>query len=401
MTYRGAPSRPPLPEAALLAMADVLVSTDELDEAFDGLGRWERWPFGVGWGRRADLNTGVVFFRATNGSLAFIQAWRLAMLAKRDTGEHTNDQFVFVSMVHQAEMQPVTARADHMVAWRATLRAHGLDRPGAFAAVTPSTRGVSISKADFPSAAPCLPRNESLGRAGCAANRFTLGALPPLQPDATHTGCDPMPHTGCHPMPHTLPAHARHAAAARLHERPRLLHAARAGLRRPRAEPRRRPRAASCLGRDGAPRLSRRLSRHPDARAQQTLRARRTHARTVRTTARTLPQVHFTFQYSDTPDFPHGKRQRAREAALWTADPPSYYTEGRYVKLVGALYTAAQRVAIERRYPEWSPHRHMAIDAIQRAAVRDLLAFFNLLAFFIPNSHPNPNPTEPAPAPEP
>ena len=65
---------------------------------------------------------------------------------------------------------------------------------------------------------------------------------------------------------------------------------------------------------------------------------------------------------------------RAPCGSLWTADPPSYYTEGRYVKLVGALYTAAQRVAIERRYPEWSPHRHMAIDAIQRAAVRDLLA---------------------------
>ena len=73
MSYR-APARPPLPEAALLAMADVLVSTDELDEAFDGHGRWESWPFGVGWGRRADLNTGVVFFRATNGSKAFIQA---------------------------------------------------------------------------------------------------------------------------------------------------------------------------------------------------------------------------------------------------------------------------------------------------------------------------------------
>ena len=217
MTYRGAPSRPPLPEAALLAMADVLVSTDELDEAFDGHGRWERWPFGLGWGRRADLNTGVVFFRATNGSLAFIQAWRLAMLAKRDTGEHTNDQFVFVSMVHQAEMQPVTARADHMSAWRTTLRAHGLDRPEAFAAITPSTRGVSISKADFTGgAAPCLPRNVSLGRPGCAANRFTLGALPLLELSChtqaatryhtqaatrCHTQAATRCHTGCDPMP--------------------------------------------------------------------------------------------------------------------------------------------------------------------------------------------------------
>ena len=84
--------------------------------------------------------------------------------------------------------------------------------------------------------------------------------------------------------------------------------------------------------------------------------------------------VHFTFQYSDTPDFPHGKRQRAREAALWTADPDAYYSEGRFVRLVGPLYSAAQRAAIERRWPEWSPQRHMQIDAIQRALVRDLLA---------------------------
>ena len=82
MTYR-VPSRPPLPEAALMAMADVLVSTDELDEAFDGHGRWERWPFGVGWGRRSDLNTGVVFFRSTNGSKALLQARRSS------TGAHT------------------------------------------------------------------------------------------------------------------------------------------------------------------------------------------------------------------------------------------------------------------------------------------------------------------------
>ena len=73
MTYRHEATHPPYREAALMAMADVLVSTDELDEAYDGVGTWERWPFGVGWGRRAELNTGVLFFRATNGSKAFIQ----------------------------------------------------------------------------------------------------------------------------------------------------------------------------------------------------------------------------------------------------------------------------------------------------------------------------------------
>ena len=46
MTYR-VPAHPPMAEAALLAMADVLVSTDELDEDFDGHGSWERWPHGA------------------------------------------------------------------------------------------------------------------------------------------------------------------------------------------------------------------------------------------------------------------------------------------------------------------------------------------------------------------
>jgi hypothetical protein len=80
--------------------------------------------------------------------------------------------------------------------------------------------------------------------------------------------------------------------------------------------------------------------------------------------------VHFTFQYSDTPDYPHGKRQRAREAGLWAVDPPSYFENGSFVRIIGPLYTQAQRREIERRFPEWSPQRHMALDAIQRAAVR-------------------------------
>jgi len=344
------------------------------------------------------------------------------MLAKRDTGEHTNDQFVFVSMVHQAEMQPVTARADHMSAWRAGLRAHGLDRPEAFAAITPSTRGVSISKVDFPSAAPCLPRSESLGRAGCAANRFTLGTLPPLQPHVTHrlqpeathrlqphakqaatlspAGCSPVStrlpppsthaatpcHTRCRPTPGTLPLRVFTSGHGFFMQHVQGFdgHAQNlgAGPARPAASVATvRPPPRSCAA-DAWLLFSLALAAH--TRTACVLRARTHAARTaVRTAARTAArkhartaasQVHFTFQYSDTPDFPHGKRQRAREAALWTADPPSYYTEGRYVKLVGALYTAAQRVAIERRYPEWSPHRHMAIDAIQRAAVRDRLA---------------------------
>ena len=85
-TYRGEPARPPLAEAGLLALADVLVSTDELDAEYDALGTWERWPNGVGWGRRSDLNTGVVYFRATNGSRAFVQASHPRAAAGTPTG---------------------------------------------------------------------------------------------------------------------------------------------------------------------------------------------------------------------------------------------------------------------------------------------------------------------------
>ena len=60
--------------------------------------------------------------------------------------------------------------------------------------------------------------------------------------------------------------------------------------------------------------------------------------------------VHFTFQFGDTKEYPHGKRQRAREAALWSVDPPEYFTEGVYVHVVGGLYTDAQAAPQQQRH---------------------------------------------------
>ena len=42
--------------------------------------------------------------------------------------------------------------------------------------------------------------------------------------------------------------------------------------------------------------------------------------------------------------------------------------------MLGDLYTPAQRADAEKKFPDWSPVRHMTMDAPQRAAVRDLLA---------------------------
>jgi hypothetical protein len=44
-----------------------------------------------------------------------------------------------------------------------------------------------------------------------------------------------------------------------------------------------------------------------------------------------------------------------------------------YVAIVGPSYTAEQQAAVYRRFPEWSPQRHMFMDAPQRQAVRDRL----------------------------
>eukprot|EP00962_Isochrysis_galbana_P059983 scaffold33886_cov84-Isochrysis_galbana.AAC.1 len=58
----------------------------QLDEEYDAHGRYERWPHGAGWGTRSDLNTGVVLFRATNGSKGFLQvgdwAWPVLFLVR-------------------------------------------------------------------------------------------------------------------------------------------------------------------------------------------------------------------------------------------------------------------------------------------------------------------------------
>ena len=74
----------------------------------------------------------------------------------------------------------------------------------------------------------------------------------------------------------------------------------------------------------------------------RTCRRWRAHERPA---ARAPVTVHFTFQFGDTNDYPHGKRQRAREAALWAVDPPEYFTEGVFVALVGPTYTPAQEEA--------------------------------------------------------
>jgi len=43
--------------------------------------------------------------------------------------------------------------------------------------------------------------------------------------------------------------------------------------------------------------------------------------------------VHMTYQYGDSASFPYGKRQRMREGRVWQVDPPSYFSEGKYLAI--------------------------------------------------------------------
>merc|ERR1719502_114976 len=100
MTWADA-RRTPVPEAALIAFADVLVTTDELSAEHDAQG-------GKLGGLHLELNTGVVYFRCTAGARAMVQTWRKSMLSqkgRKDLNENVNDQSLFNQVVRGSVLQ--------------------------------------------------------------------------------------------------------------------------------------------------------------------------------------------------------------------------------------------------------------------------------------------------------
>ena len=202
------------------------VSTDELDITRDAKG-----------GMADELNTGVVYFRATRGARAMVQSWRKAMLRQKgrpDLTENVNDQSLFNQVVRGRQIDPGTDW------WRQRLIEDNVSTPmpgGRFGWMPPNVRHVMASHGTHE---PCLP-NE-----GCSGIAFTFGTLP-MRP---FTGGHTWFNQNVQEMPgHELPVN----------------------------EP---------------------------------------------------ITVHFTFQFGDTKEYPHGKRQRAREASLWAVDPPQYFSAG-------------------------------------------------------------------------
>ena len=104
----------------LLAHADVLVSTDIANLALD-TARSKRW-------RYAEVNTGVLFLRNTNGTRALLAAWKRKMLDELTAGRLRkdswgfNDQTYFNMIVRELGLQGVQSQG----VWREWLAERGL-----------------------------------------------------------------------------------------------------------------------------------------------------------------------------------------------------------------------------------------------------------------------------------
>eukprot|EP00908_Phaeocystis_cordata_P014225 Transcript_25326.p1 GENE.Transcript_25326~~Transcript_25326.p1 ORF type:complete len:470 (+),score=180.70 Transcript_25326:59-1411(+) len=143
------PLTPPVPEAALAARADILVSTDELSIANDLRG-----------GRPHELNTGVLRFRGSKGALAMLGVWRGAMTrmkGRKDLTENVNDQALFNQIVHGGD---VTSR--FLESLPQYLRERGRELPYEISQV----RDLTSRSACRPRGAPPISRDLDRSSAG-------------------------------------------------------------------------------------------------------------------------------------------------------------------------------------------------------------------------------------------
>ena len=91
--WLGANGVAPLAEAAKMAKADVLISTDIVEVETDSIH--------ANWLLNREYNTGIVFFRATNASIELVKLWRVRCdIEGAIEGLYINDQAVFNRMTH-------------------------------------------------------------------------------------------------------------------------------------------------------------------------------------------------------------------------------------------------------------------------------------------------------------
>ena len=93
--------------------------------------------------------------------------------------------------------------------------------------------------------------------------------------------------------------------------------------------------------------------------------------------------VHMTYQYGDTGEYAYGKRERMRQAGIWRADPPSYYSEGHFLVVsdegARSRFPGDEEVGTDREAYKTAIRRHLDEDALRRETVRNALALASAL----------------------
>jgi hypothetical protein len=216
---------------------------------------------------RSEMNTGIMLLRPTRGGKALVHAWRRA-IAATTAGTPTNDQLVFDHLVLSSKLGSVLKDPSVWAKWRHAARGSGGGGSGGSGGGSGGGGGISGGGGGAYAAASA---DEELLASITLATRDIFLSEAALETDETDEAQVPFAIG-------TLPAHAFLTGHAFFAQHAHRWHATAA------------------------------LPGAPDtALAQQPL------------------AVHLTFQFGDAPTYAYGKRQRAREAGLWFADPPSYY----------------------------------------------------------------------------
>ena len=197
--YSGASQKPVQGRCRLLALADVVLSVDQVQQYMDT----DRYYWHIG----SDLNTGVAFFRNSPGALAVLDEWKRAMakaIAKRNPN---HDQFWLNEVLQRRDFINLKSDAAARASWlpgvlnglrsadasRSGLPAGALD----FNTSDPGLRAIYLFKRRF--GVPPYPVDEKLGEprdeaaiARAAADpsagvQVTIGTFPIAEVSNGHT----------------------------------------------------------------------------------------------------------------------------------------------------------------------------------------------------------------------
>ena len=276
----GGPSQPTVqPRCRLLALADVVLSVDQVQQYMDTDKHY--WHIG------SELNTGVAFFRNSEGALAVLDEWKVAMAKAIAARNPNHDQFWLNEVLQKRDFVNLKLDAAGRAEWLpgALRRLRHADAarvglPGGaddFNTTDPSLRAIFQFKRKFGIGEP----SSKVG--------VTIGTFPIAEVSNGHT-----------------------FFVQKLHD---IV---------------------------GVPPVC----------------------------------VHTTYQYGDSPAYAYGKRERLRDAHLWTLDTPSSHWSGKFLRLTTSAARqlgpmTSQLLQPEAIDPDHCVRSHLKLMMLQRQWLMD------------------------------